>query len=296
MTVADCGSITQAGALLHSSQPAVSHQLAALEREAGTPLLHREPRGVRLTPAGRAALPDARRAIEAASAAMRAARATGKVGGGSLRIATAQSLISVLAPVIGTWHRRHPEVTVVVRESTSPQELETVLDADEVDLVLRPGPVPDRFSVVVVAEEDIVLVTPTDHPLAAQPAVRLVDLDGADLVHFAPTNGLSAWLDRALAQAGVRVATVMQTAVTSAAPQLAAAGLGVAVCPISAVTPGFQGAVVPFAPRWTRTLLAVTPGAPDPLAARFIAGLRASGVPVPDGLHGRGHADDLATP
>ena len=284
MAVADSGSITQAASRLHSSQPAVSHQLAALEREAGTALLLREPRGVRLTPAGRAAVADARRAIEAAESAVRAARATGKAGGGSLRIAAAQSLVSVLAPVLGRWHREHPDVDITVRESTSPQELESLLDMDETDLVLRPGPVPERHTVAPVAEEEVVVVAATDHPLAARSGIRWTDLDGAEIVHFATTNALSAWLDHALAQAGIQVTTVMRTAVTSAAPQLAAAGLGVAICPVSALAAGFEGAVRSFSPRWTRTLLAVTPGEPDPLVARFVADLRASGVPVPDGV------------
>jgi DNA-binding transcriptional LysR family regulator len=119
VAVADSGSVTQAARLLHSSQPAVSHQLAALEREAGTALLRREPRGVKLTPAGRAALADARRAIEAAASAVRSARAVGEATGGSLRLACAQSLVSVLAPVVRVWHHRHPEVTITMPESTS---------------------------------------------------------------------------------------------------------------------------------------------------------------------------------
>src|SRR3989337_642070 len=90
VAVADSGSITQAARLLYSSQPAVSHQLAALEREAGTALIRREARGVRLTPAGRAAVVDARKAVEAAASAVRAARAAGEAGGGSLRLACAQ--------------------------------------------------------------------------------------------------------------------------------------------------------------------------------------------------------------
>ena len=42
VAVADSGSVTQAARLLHSSQPAVSHQLAVLERETRTVLLRRE--------------------------------------------------------------------------------------------------------------------------------------------------------------------------------------------------------------------------------------------------------------
>jgi DNA-binding transcriptional LysR family regulator len=85
VAVADSGSITQAARLLHSSQPAVSHQLAVLERETRTILVRREPRGVTLTPAGRAAIGDARRAVEAAAAAVRSARAAGEAVGGVLR-------------------------------------------------------------------------------------------------------------------------------------------------------------------------------------------------------------------
>lgn len=291
VAVADFGSITQAAAALHSSQPAVSHQLAALEREAGAKLLRREPRGVRLTPAGRVAVTEARRAIDAATAAVRSARAASRAGGGALRLATAQSLVSVLAPVLGRWHREHRDVAISVRESTSPDELHGFLDADEVDLVLMPGPGPDRFTATPVAEEEIVLVAPTDHELAARSTVSLQDLDGACLVHFAPANGLSEWLDRALTRAEVRVQTVMRTAVTSAAPQLAAVGLGLAVCPVSALTPGFRGAVRSFAPRWIRSLDAVTRDVPDQLTARFIADLRSAGVPVPEDVR-----DQLAGP
>lgn len=284
VAVADTGSITQAALQLHASQPAVSHQLASLERETRTILLRREPRGVKLTPAGRAAVADARRAIEAAASAVRSARAVGEAAGGSLRLACAQSLVSVLAPVISEWHRHHPEVAITLRESTAVDELHGFIDSDEADVVVMPAPVPDRFTTTVVADEEIVLVTPTDHPLARQPVVRIQDLDGVCLVHFAPQNGLSTWLDRALTKAGVHPEPVMRTAVTVAAPQLAAAGLGVAVCPISAISAGFPGAVRSFSPHWVRQLVAVTPAAADPLAAQFIGNLRSHGVPVPHGV------------
>lgn len=282
VAVADSGSVTQAALLLHSSQPAVSHQIALLERETRTALLHREPRGVRLTPAGRAAVVDARRAIAAAIAAVSSARAVGRAAGGVLRLACVQSLtVTLLAPVIGQWRRRHPEVTISLRESTAFDEIIGFLESDEVDVVLMSTPPPGRFMITAVAEEEIVLTASADHPLAEQPAVRIQDLDGAPLVHFAADNGLSGWLDHSLIRAGVTPQTVMRTSVTAAAPQLAAAGLGVAVTPVSAITDGFPGAVRSFSPRWVRQLVAVTSGEPDPLAARFVGDLRKHGVRVP---------------
>ncbi|MGW7615207.1 LysR family transcriptional regulator [Streptomyces antimycoticus] len=285
VAVADSGSITQAALLLHSSQPAVSHQIASLEREAGTILLRREPRGVKLTPAGRAAVADARRAIEAAASAVRSARAAGQAAGGVLRLVSAQSLsVALLAPVIRQWDRRYPDVAITLRESTSMDEALGLVDSDEADVALLPTPSSDRFTITAVAEEEIVLATTSSHPLARQSAVRLEDLEGAPLVHFAPDNGLSAWLDQSFARAGVRLEPVMRTSVTTAAPQLAAAGLGIAVCPVSAVSDGFPGAVRPFSPRWIRQLVAVTSGEPDPLVARFIGNLRSHGVRVPRGV------------
>ena len=282
VAVADTGSITQAARLLHSSQPAVSHQLSAIERETKTALFRREPRGATLTPAGRAAIADARRALDAAASAVRSARAVGEATGGSLRLACAQSLtVATLAPVIRRWHRQHPDVSITLREAAVLETFLEYVDSNEVDMALVPLPIPSRFTATVVAEEEVVLAAPSDHPLARRSTVRLKDLEGVKLVHYAPENGLSGWLDRSLTRAGVQTETVMRTMVSSAAPQLAAAGLGVAICPVSAISAGFPGAVRSFSPRWSRQLAAVTPAAPDPLTARFIEGLRARGVHVP---------------
>jgi DNA-binding transcriptional LysR family regulator len=295
VAVADSGSITQAALVLHSSQPAVSHQLAALERETRTVLLRREPRGVKLTPAGRAAVADARQAIEAAASAVRAARAVGEGAGGSLRLACAQSLtVPLLAPVIREWRRRRPEVAITLRESTAIDELLGVIESGVVDVTLMPAPVPDRFSTTEVADEEIVLAAPTGHPLVRRPTVRMKDLDGVPMVHYAGDNGLSGWLDRALSSAGVRPDPVMRTSVTAAAPQLAAAGLGVAVCPVSAVAAGFPGVVRSFSPRWIRQVVAVTSSPGDPLSALFIGSLQTRGVRVPADVRNQLASHDIS--
>lgn len=282
IAVADTGSITQAALLLHSSQPAVSHQIASLERETRTALLRREARGVRLTAAGRVAVADARRAVEAAAAAVRSARAVGEAGGGSLRIGCAQSLtVALLAPVLRDWRRRHPDVAITLHELAVMDEALRLVESDDVDVAVVPDPPSDRFRITAVAEEEIVLAAPTGHPLAQRAELRVQDLDGAPLVHFTVHNRLGAWLDQSFARAGVHPEVVMRTSITATAPQLAAAGLGVAVCPVSAIGAGFPGVVRPFSPRWTRQLMAVTSGDPDPLVALFIAGLRRHGVRVP---------------
>ncbi|SDH11295.1 DNA-binding transcriptional regulator, LysR family [Leifsonia sp. 98AMF] len=274
IAVADAGSITEAARSLYLSQPAVSHHLLQLEQEAGVALIVRETRGVRLTPAGRAALVEARRAVDAAGAALPAAAAAGQATGGTIRIGCAQSLVTVLAPVLVDWHRRRADVLLTLREFTTVEEVTAQLDGDEIDLVVMAGPAPARFVGTPLGDEEIVLVTSADHPLAASDRVERQALDGVSLVHYAAENSLSGWLDQAFARSGVRPTVIMRTAVTAAAPQLAAAGLGVAVCPASAVPAGLPGAVLSFSPTWTRELVATTRTAPDGLVAHLVADIR----------------------
>jgi len=72
VTVVEQGSLTKAAAVLHMSQPALSHQIAALERELGTPVIERLPRGIRPTAAGLAAAAEGRIALAAAGRAVMA--------------------------------------------------------------------------------------------------------------------------------------------------------------------------------------------------------------------------------
>src|SRR5258705_787510 len=77
LTVVDEGSFTRAAELLHVSQPGLSHQIQAMERELGGPLLERLPRKVRLTPAGRTVLPHARASLAHAERVSSAAKRAG---------------------------------------------------------------------------------------------------------------------------------------------------------------------------------------------------------------------------
>src|SRR5204863_4491816 len=85
LAVVDEGSFTRAAERLFVSQPALSHQVKALEQSVGGPLLERRPQAVHLTPLGRAFLPHATAAVRAAEDARRAARAVGQLESGELR-------------------------------------------------------------------------------------------------------------------------------------------------------------------------------------------------------------------
>lgn len=282
LAAAELGSVTRAARHLHLSQPAISHQLAALEREAGTALLVRDRRGVRLTAAGRAALPEARRAVDAAGDAVRLARAVGRGVGGVVRVVCAQSLtVALLAPVLARWNVDRPDVVISLRESTDPESAFAALESGEADLLLFPDLGEAGFETTTVAEEEVVVALPALHPLAARSAIRPQDLQEQPFVHFTPENRLGNWIESHLDGVELRGPVVVRTAVTTHAPQLAAAGLGVTVVPVSAIAAGFSGAVRPFDPRWTRRLVAMTKTSRDPLVAQLVSDLHGTGLRVP---------------
>jgi DNA-binding transcriptional LysR family regulator len=283
VAIVDTGSISDAARQLYASQSAVSHQLTQLERNVGAALLIRTARGVRLTVAGRAALPFARDALQRADSVVAAAKLATHSAGGVLRIGCAQSLISVLAPVIQRWHMRTPEVSVMLRESIVAVELHKLLDDDEVDMVFMPGPGPDRFASVIAMQEEFVVVAAADSWLADRTEVRFEDLDAKPFVNFDSSNGLSAAVDGALAQHRVQPLIVTRTAVTGAAAQLAAAGLGTAIVPLSALSSGYTGVVRSLDPPWVRNLVVLTPIGGDALATRFLDDLRTEPIQDPRG-------------
>src|SRR6201989_2125711 len=86
VTIVEQGSLTKAAAALHMSQPALSHQIAAIERELGTPVIERLPRGVRPTAAGLAAAAEARTALAAADRAVIAGKRVAAGTGGRPRL------------------------------------------------------------------------------------------------------------------------------------------------------------------------------------------------------------------
>ncbi|MFE2721786.1 LysR substrate-binding domain-containing protein [Kitasatospora sp. NPDC059327] len=272
VTVVDTGSFTRAAALLHVTQPALSHQVRALERAVGGTLLERLPRAVRLTPMGRAVLPHARAALADAERLRGAARLTAGLDGGELELATVYSIsLGILPPVLRAWRRLHPRVRIRLREYAHNDELRAAMAAGQADVAVGTPPPDWEGPIRELGVEEFVLALPAEPDEAAEGrTVRLADLSGRDWVHYAPGNGLADLLDEACAEAGFRPRAAVRTEQTAAAPLLAAAGLGPALVPANIVPPGFDGLVRRPEPPVRRPLAAYARTRPDPLTAAFV--------------------------
>ena len=138
VTVVDEGSFTRAAELLQVSQPGLSHQIQTLERELGGPLLERLPRKVRLTPAGRTALPHARASLAHAQRASSAARRALGVETGELHVGTLYSISTGILPgALRTWRRSYPELQVHLVERRHTDDLIAVMEAGQADVTRR---------------------------------------------------------------------------------------------------------------------------------------------------------------
>ncbi|MFD6443907.1 LysR family transcriptional regulator [Promicromonospora sp. NPDC060204] len=162
---------------LHIAQPAVSRQIARLERELGTRLLERSPRAVRLTAAGRRVLDAAREALRAADQV----RAVAESPVGVMRIGVAAGIGARLERGIDQLREQVPGSDVVLLDLPLAARLNAVRDG-EVDVALVRGMTSaPGLRVVPAWTEALLAIVSAKHPVAQQESVGPDDLAPADL-------------------------------------------------------------------------------------------------------------------
>lgn len=167
----ELGSMTEVAAGLHVTQSAITQALHSLEQSFGTPLVlrgRRGQRGVRLSPAGSAALTHLRVARQAL---MRSVAAVGHPGRLDLRVgAMPLALVRPLPDALARLRRRIPQVRVWLTEGTVPN-LWRQLEAGEVGSIVCRLPaagarLPEGIAHRTVGHESMVLVCGRNHPVA----------------------------------------------------------------------------------------------------------------------------------
>lgn len=185
IAVAEAGSVTVAAEKrLHTAQPSLSRQLRDLELEVGAPLFTRGARGVELTDAGRAFLGHARAAVSEAAEAVQAARRAARPAKAvfSVGFLTGQE-VDWLPHVTRILRAELPKIEFKVTSMFSP-DVAAALQKGEIDLgFMRVEQQPD-VTFVTIAKEPIVVVLPSDHPLAEESEIDPEALKGESLVGF----------------------------------------------------------------------------------------------------------------
>lgn len=239
------GHVTRAAQRLGVSQPALSSMLKKLEAEVGAPLLHRTGKGVTLTDAGRLFLEHAEEALRASDDAVSSVRQLLGLERGSIRLGGGATATTYLLPrVVSAFRKRHPKLRFYIREEGSSGVAQSVL-AGELDLgiVTLPLALPgaEDLMTVELARDELRLIVPARHPLAARKSFRWADLDGAPFVAFEAGSAVREMIDAGAESAGIRLDVVMELRSIDSIKQMVAAGIGVAFVSRFALRDGAEG-------------------------------------------------------
>ncbi|MFF2777502.1 LysR substrate-binding domain-containing protein [Streptomyces sp. NPDC058052] len=245
--VVTSGSITVAAANLGYTPSAVSQQVAALEKQAGIPLLERVGRGVRPTEAGQLLSEHAAvisRQVAEAESALTDLRA-GRTGLLSIRyFATAGA--TLVAPALARFRQDHPGIRVDLR-MTDPQDPLAEVTEGRADLAVVVRPRDRRYEgirFVHLLDDPYRAVLPAGHRLAAK---RVLDLSDLADVPWVRGDGPGPCLDTVVdscAAAGFSPDFVVDSEDYATAQGFVAAGLGISLVPAMGLANRHPGVVV----------------------------------------------------
>jgi DNA-binding transcriptional LysR family regulator len=231
--LADVGNFHRAAAQLNMSQPPLTVAIRKLEHKLGVQLFIRDSRGVRLTDAGRAALPAAHRALAAADDVREAVRLGVSGQRGRLRLGFIGSAIAELLPrLVAPFRERFPEVELVLEEMNSGQIVRAIATSDlDIGLVRLPVLDPAPVKIEVIERDELVIAMRSDAPMAERSVIDLVQLADQPFIVFNPVSVLNPIFHLACQNAGFAPRIQQDAMQAQTVLSLVEAGLGVALVP-----------------------------------------------------------------
>jgi DNA-binding transcriptional LysR family regulator len=213
--IAQARSFSRGASLNDVSQSAASQHLQELERELGVRLLDRSTRPLTVTPAGHLYLEFCRDQLRRKDEFEAALGRLKQRVEGTVRVASIYSVgLSEMAQLEQEFARRLPQAQLDVQYLRPEKVYESVL-ADQADLGLVSYPEPGReIRVIPWRQEEMVLATAPDHPLARKAAaiqggIPVAELNGLDFISFDEELPIRREVDRFLKDRDVEVSVVM---------------------------------------------------------------------------------------
>lgn len=256
VAVARAEHVTRAAETLGITQPALSRAIARLETEIGAPLFERTGRTLRLNRNGHILHESAERAFAELEGARRAI--TGRLDGGRGTIALGflHTLgINLVPELIGAFRAIAPAVTFDLVQNAA-DIIYDRLERGDVDLCFGARPV-GRAGLEwrELYREDLELAVPPGHRFAARKSVALAEVSGDAFVALRPAYSLRQIGDAFCAQAGFAPYIAFEGEEVATIRGLVAAGLGVALVPVTRAKSPFDPPQIPVrAPRCYRRL------------------------------------------
>ncbi len=238
LAVAEERNFTRGAAKLGIGQPPLSQQIKDLEAELDVQLFRRVPHGAELTAAGEAFLVEARAMVALAGRARVAAQRAARGESGRLRVGfTGSAAFNALVPAaIRDYGRAYPDVLLVLEEANTARLIDRVVGGELDAAFLRPNDETYKdLRLRKLAEEPMVLVLPSSHPLAKRRSLMLADLASERFVLFPRAVGprLHDAITAACRTAGFGPMLGQEVPQIPSIINMVAAGGGVSIVPTS---------------------------------------------------------------
>jgi DNA-binding transcriptional LysR family regulator len=227
--VAQTGSISRGAEALRVSQPAVSKQVAELEDALGVRLFDRQPRGARLTDAGKLLAGYAGRFASLETEAERAIAEFRGLKRGRLALGASTTIGSYLLPdILCQFHRKRPEIELRL-DIANTVTAQRLLVEEEVEIILTEGVIEnDDLESKVFHQDELVAIAPPGHALARKKA-SLRELCREPWIMREAGSGTRAVIERALSKRKIVPQPVVSLSSTEAIKRAVMAGMGVAI-------------------------------------------------------------------
>ena len=241
MAIVRDGSLTGAAKRCHIAQPSLSQQLHLLEEELGESLVHRKPRGVELTAAGKILVEHATRVLHEAEILRQRFANRRDSHEGRVIFGMIPTVAPYLLPrLLGPFRESYPKIDVQVREAKTRHLIQLLVDGSIEFAILSDVTPQDRkkwsLHVRELFREPLLLALPAGDPLAtADPPPTPADLNPETLIHLRDGHCLT---DQTLALCNLhRLDLKLECGQLETALAMVAAGMGIAVVPELAVRP-----------------------------------------------------------
>ncbi|MBD7979017.1 MULTISPECIES: LysR family transcriptional regulator [Pseudomonas] len=261
VAVADERSLTRAAEREHLALAAVSKRVSDLESQLGISLLYRQPKGVELTPAGHALLHHARNVLDNLQRMNADLSEFSEGVKGHVRIhANTSAVIQFLPEDLSVFSRLHPQVKIDLEERVSTDTLRALREG-LTDIGIFAGHLPvEELQVFPYRQDQLVLVTPREHPLATRECLALRDAAGYDFIGLQQDASLHTLLQQSAQQQGIPLRLRIQVRSFEAICRMIHTGMGIGVLPAQVVSnylPTLEVATVPLSDAWARRELKI---------------------------------------
>jgi DNA-binding transcriptional LysR family regulator len=228
LEAANCGSFTGASEKLCTSQPAVSRQIVALEKELGLSLFSRHSRGVRLTEAGRCLFQYVEKSLTLLEKAEKALAELRDLESGMIIVGASTTIGNYLLPGwLASFSKFYPKIDVSLQVENSNKVILNVLEG-KLDIGLIAGPInsPELCQEYLLDDEVILLVGP-EHPWLNEKPIFPESLKQEVLILREPGSATRQAIESHLDKKKIRPAKTIILGNTEAIKKAVIAGMGV---------------------------------------------------------------------